>query len=62
MKNVSKSKLESMTLPLVPFDRQRDFAALYREVHVIEARTAGALQQVEELFASLQSRAFRGDL
>lgn len=62
MKNVSKAKLEAMPLPRVPVDRQHEFAtraALVRRSYVL-ARRAIALDA--ELFNSLQSRAFRGEL
>ena len=62
MKNVSKAKLEVMPLPDVTHADQQAF------VHRIELldRQRTAVQRTlaadDKLFASLQSRAFRGEL
>ncbi|MEN3122417.1 hypothetical protein [Janibacter sp. LM] len=62
MKNVSKSKLSRMPLPQVSPADQRLFAE--RSSVVARARSAQGVagQMEEELFASLQSRAFKGGL
>lgn len=62
MKNVSKSKLETMPLPRVTVDRQRDFVDRVQFVTEQRRRLQAAATVEEELFASLQSRAFRGEL
>lgn len=62
MKNVSKAKLKSMPLPSVPAAQQRTFAD---RLDCVNAQRL-AMQQVgaahDELFGSLQSRAFRVEL
>lgn len=62
MKNVSKSKLETMQLPKVAASEQRAFANRAAGVNVQRASVLAAQAADEELFASLQSRAFRGEL
>ena len=56
MKNISKAKLETLALPDVDVEQQRLFAQRVAAI----PRTDTAL--LDELFASLQSRAFRGEL
>ncbi|MGW4100277.1 MULTISPECIES: restriction endonuclease subunit S [unclassified Mycobacterium] len=56
MKNISKTKLEQLELPNVPVKRQFEFA---RRVAAVPRVTTDDL---DELFASLQARAFRGEL
>lgn len=62
MKNVPKEKLMRMPIPEVPATDQRDFADTVRSVHSSRASVEKALARDEALFASLQSRAFRGEL
>ena len=62
MKNVSKAKLETMPLPRVAVQRQRDFAARAQRVAEQRGVLEGATVADILLFASLQSRAFRGEL
>lgn len=56
MKNISKAKLAELELPRVSSHQQREFARR------IEAIPVPALSEFDELFVSLQSRAFRGEL
>lgn len=62
MKNVSKAKLETMPLPRIDLSRQQAFAdrAALVSQRGIDLKRARLLD--DELFASLQWRAFRGDL
>jgi type I restriction enzyme S subunit len=62
MKNVSKAKLETMPVPLVSADLQRTFAARVERINAQRAVVQRALAADDELFAALQSRAFRGAL
>lgn len=62
MKNVSKSKLEIMPLPRVSVDDQRVFVNRIQFVTEQRSRLQRAATADDTLFASLQSRAFRGDL
>jgi type I restriction enzyme S subunit len=56
MKNVSKAKLENLMLPDVDPGKQRLFAERVAKIPRPE------MTQMEELLATLQSRAFRGEL
>ena len=62
MKNVAKSKLVSMPLPRVPITQQRAFAGRATQVHIQRIAVQRALLTDDELFVSLQSLAFRGEL
>lgn len=62
MKNVSKAKLEAMALPRVPIAQQREFACRAKRVTVQRAAVLRTLAADNDLFGSLQSRAFRGEL
>ncbi len=62
MKNVSKAKLNAMTLPLVPPDEQQRFASVAANVAAQRAAALSALTADDELFSSLQFRAFKGEL
>ncbi len=56
MKNISKAKLEQLELPPASIASQREFAR--RLASIPKPRT----NELDELFASLQARAFRGEL
>ena len=56
MKNVSKAKLENLMLPDVGINRQRAFDERVRSI------PQSPVARYDELFASLQSRAFSGTL
>lgn len=62
MKNVSKAKLKTMPLPKVPVPEQKRFADRVEQINAQRAFVQRALAADDELFASLQSRAFKGDL
>lgn len=62
MKNVSKEKLNAMKLPLVSPSDQRAFARAAGSVSVQRDRVEKLLASESSLFASLQSRAFEGEL
>ena len=49
-------------IPLPPLDLQRRFAAIVESVEHQKARQRAHLAELDTLFASLQSHAFRGDL
>ncbi len=62
MKNISKAKLETMPLPRVSLEQQRAFvvrATLINEYHDMIERAVAA---DDDLFASLQCRAFQQEL
>ncbi|MBU0676492.1 MAG: restriction endonuclease subunit S [Verrucomicrobia bacterium] len=62
MKNISKAKLLGMPIPLPPLDLQCHFAAIVESVEKQKARMRSHLAELDTLFASLQSRAFKGEL
>jgi type I restriction enzyme S subunit len=49
-------------LPIIPIDLQRAFAARVAEIDKLKAQHRAHLQKLDALFASLQYRAFRGEL
>ena len=55
-------KLKSLPTPLPPFDLQCRFAAIADSVEHQKARQRAHLAELDTLFASLQPRAFRGEL
>ena len=62
MPNISKAKLKTLKLIKPPFDLQHRFAAIVESVEHQKASQRAHLTELDTLFASLQSRAFRGDL
>lgn len=62
MKNISKAKLETMPIPGIPYCDQRKFAGRAEAILAHRGLTLERLAADDELFASLQSRAFRGEL
>ena len=62
MPNISKAKLKTLKLIKPPLDLQHHFAAIAESVECQKARQRAHLAELDTLFASLQSRAFRGDL
>jgi type I restriction enzyme S subunit len=54
--------LKAASVPVPPLSQQREFASKIGQVNAQRATVQRALAADNELFASLQSRAFRGDL
>ena len=59
---LNTTRLKSLVVPLPPLDLQHRFAATVESVEQQKARHRAHLAALDTLFASLQSRAFRGDL
>ena len=59
---LNQTQLNKVRFPLPPLDRQRRFAAIIESVEQQRASQRAHLAELDTLFASLQSRAFRGDL
>jgi type I restriction enzyme S subunit len=59
---VNQQVLSSVVFPLPPPDLQRRFAAIVESIEQQKIRQLAHLAELDTLFASLQSRAFRGDL
>jgi len=60
--NVALSDLKKIELCVPPLDLQNRFAAIAASVEQQKARQHAHLAELDTLFASLQSRAFRGEL
>jgi type I restriction enzyme S subunit len=59
---VNQQTLSSIRLPAPPLDLQREFSSHVGRVNAQRATVERALAADDELFASLQQRAFRGEL
>ena len=59
---LNTTRLKSLVLPLPPLDLQHRFAAVVESVERQKANQRAHLAELDTLFGSLQSRAFRGDL
>ena len=60
--SINQSDIRSFLVPLPPLDLQRAFAARVAEIDKLEASHRAHLARLDALFASLQHRAFRGEL
>ena len=61
-KNFGPTHLKRLRITLPPLDLQRGFAAIVESIEEQRASQRAHLAELDTLFASLQSRAFRGDL
>ena len=59
---VNQQSLSNISIPLPPLPLQREFARRVEAIAAVRAKVERALALDDELFASLQSRAFRGEL
>ncbi|MBO8093178.1 MAG: restriction endonuclease subunit S [Prosthecochloris sp.] len=59
---ITKSHILTLQIPLPPLELQRRFAAIVESVERQKARMRAHLAELDALFASLQSRAFNGEL
>jgi len=62
MKNISQGKVLSIPLGIPPVELQVKFESLRVEVDSMKSGHRTALAELDALFSSLQSRAFRGEL
>ena len=62
VKNLNTKLVKQVSVPIPPLDLQRRFAAIVESVEQQKARQQAHLAELNTLFASLQSRAFSGDL
>ena len=60
--NISQGIIKSLPIPLPPLDLQNRFATIVESVEQQKTGQRAHLAELDTLFASLQSRAFRGDL
>ncbi len=61
-RGISSKQLAQITLPLPPISLQQEFARRVEAVEKIKAAHRASLSELDALFASLQHRAFRGEL
>jgi type I restriction enzyme S subunit len=62
MSGLNMGLIKGMPLPLPPLTLQRDFARRVAAIEDLKAKQRTALAELETLFASLQHRAFCGEL
>ena len=62
MANINATEIQDMSIALPPTTLQRSFAARMNDIEKVRAVTRQALIKFDQLFASLQHRAFRGEL
>ena len=62
MPNLNRTMIEGLKVGLPPLDLQHRYAAIVKSVEQQKARQQAHLAELNILFASLQSRAFKGDL
>jgi len=60
--NINTKEISSLKLPIPPISLQKEFAQRVEAVEKLKATHRASLSQLEALFASLQHRAFRGEL
>jgi type I restriction enzyme, S subunit len=62
MKNISQEKVLSMFIPIPDLRSQRQFASFITHLHQTHNNLKNSLIKIENLFFSLQQRAFNGEL
>jgi type I restriction enzyme, S subunit len=62
MPNISKTKLQDTLVEAPPIDLQQKFAQRVEAIEKLKATHQKSLTELDALFASLQHRAFRGEL
>lgn len=62
MANINASEIQKMKIPQPPLDLQGEFARRVAAVEKLKAAQRASLAELDALFATLQHRAFRGEL
>jgi type I restriction enzyme S subunit len=62
MSTIDQYGLKQITVPVPPLARQNSFIERLQKLEQLHAQSSQELSRSEELFASLQNRAFRGEL
>jgi len=60
--NINTKEISALRIPIPPLPLQREFAAQVPAVERLKASQRASLAKLDALFASLQHRAFRGEL
>lgn len=55
-------QIQNLLIPLPTMDEQRDFSHCIAAVEKLKASHRASLEKLDALFASLQDRAFKGEL
>ncbi len=55
-------QIRKFTLPLPPLERQREFSRCIESIERLKSTQRASVAKLDALFASLQHRAFRGEL
>jgi type I restriction enzyme S subunit len=61
-KNINLAILRDLDVPVPPISLQEDFAGRVAAVEKLKTAFRNSLAKLDELFAALQYRAFRGEL
>jgi len=59
---LKKSSFEKIEIPVPPLPLQQEFARRFQATEKLRAAQTASLAELDELFASLQNRAFKGEL
>ena len=59
---INQSVVESILLPVPRIEGQEAFGEKIQTIKALQGQQSRELAELEELFASLQARAFRGEL
>jgi type I restriction enzyme S subunit len=62
MANINAKEVRTISIPRPPIELQRKFASHVAEISEIRSLQRAHLSKLDTLFASLQHRAFRGEL
>lgn len=62
MANINASEFKAISIPVPPLPLQTRFASIVESIEQQKARLKAHLAELDTLFASLQSRAFNGEL
>ena len=62
MAGLNMGLIKAMSIPIPPLTLQQTFATRIQSVEALKATHNAALQELDRLFASLQHRAFQGEL
>jgi type I restriction enzyme S subunit len=62
MANINATEVQSIRVPQPPLQLQLEFARRIGAVDALRASHRASLAELDALFASLQHRAFRGEL
>lgn len=59
---LKKSSFEKIKFPVPPIDLQNDFSEIVKKIESLKSKEMDSLKKAENLFQSLQQRAFKGEL